>query len=143
MKKQLIAFLCLMLFSSHPGIIPLFAQEPESQAVTTTPAESEVQWLWGEVVSVDTLTGQMTVKYLDYETDTEKEISININDQTSFENAKSLAEIKAQDTVSVDYTTNPEGKNIAKNISVERNEDIQTPPGESTQEEPQTAPGLE
>jgi hypothetical protein len=135
MKKQLIIFLFVILFSTNLGIISLFAQESETQAIPALP-ESEVQWLWGEVVSVDTLTKQMIVKYLDYETDTEKEITININDKTNFENAKSLDEIKAQDTVSVDYITNPEGKDIAKNISVEKNEGVQILPEQNTQEEP-------
>lgn len=141
MKKQLFISLFVVLFLTGLGIISLFAQESETQAIPAAP-ESEVQWLWGEVVSVDTLTKQMIVKYLDYETDTEKEISININDKTNFENAKSLDEIKAQDTVSVDYITNPEGKNIAKNISVEKNEGIQIMPEES-KEEPKATPGLE
>ena len=159
MKKQLFISFFVVLFLTSAGIIFLFAQESETRGapgvsesantpLTTesqeTPAakESEVQWLWGEIVSVDTLTKQMIVKYLDYETDTEKEISININDKTNFENAKSLDEIKAHDTVSVDYITTSEGKNIAKNIGVEKNEGMQTLP-EENKEEPKATPGLE
>ena len=142
MKKQLFISLFVVLFLTGLAIISPFAQESETQVIPAAP-ESEVQWLWGEVVFVDTLTKQTIVKYLDYETDTEKEITININDKTNFENAKSLDEIKAEDTVSIDYITDPEGKNIAKNISVEKNEGVQTLPEQNTQEEPQTVPGLE
>lgn len=91
-------------------------------------SEPEVQWLWGEVVSVDNLKNELKVKYLDYETDTEKEILMSINEKTTFENAKSLSDIKPQDTVSIDYEVNSEGKNIVKNISVEKPEMTESSP---------------
>ena len=95
------------------------AEKPPAQEV---PSEPETQWIWGEVVSVDTASRKILVKYLDYETDAEKEINIDVDDKTTYENVKSVDEIKPQDTLSIDYIINPDGRNIAKDISVEKPE---------------------
>ncbi len=96
---------------------------------------TEVQWLWGEVVSVDNVKNQLVVKYLDYDADQEKEITITTDASTAFENARQLLDIKPQDTVSIDYTVNADLKNIAKNISVEKPEAEPTMPSEPVSEE--------
>ncbi len=111
-------------------------------------SEPETQWIWGEVVSIDAATKNISVKYLDYETDTEKEINIAVDSKTTYENVKSVDEMKPQDTLSVDYIINPDGRNIAKNISVEKPEGTQTLleepiKEELIKEEPKAAPGLE
>lgn len=161
MKKQITIALFITLLLTSFGFILLFAQDSQTQdtpmpsqspqdtpaatqqQAVTTVAEPEVEWLWGEVVSLDTNTKEMVVKYLDYETDTEKEINIGIDEKTTYENMKSPDEIKAQDTVSIDYIAAVDGKNIAKNISVEKNEGAeQAMPGEN-KEEPKATPGLE
>lgn len=102
----------------------IFSQESTEQggAVPETQSEPETQWVWGEVNTLDTQNKMIVVKYLDYETDQEKEISINTDDKTTYENIKSLDEIRPKDTVSVDYIVSPDGKNIARNISVEKPE---------------------
>jgi len=168
MKRETIIILFTVFFLTACGYVLLFAEESQAKNTSlgtesqSTPAttesqpapptltqpqemppvtEPEMQWLWGEVVSVDTGAKQMTVKYLDYETDTEKEISINVDDKTTYENAKSLTEIKAQDTLSLDYVV-IDGKNIAKNISIETNATTSAEPGE-TKEETKPTPGLE
>lgn len=94
-------------------------EEPQ----TVTPADSEMQWLWGEVSSVDPEKNEVAIKYLDYETDTEKEIKISADENTAYENVKSIKDIKADDIVSVDYIFSPDGRYIAKNISIEKTED--------------------
>ena len=114
----------------------------ENQATLSTPATEtqnapEPQWVWAEVLSLDPMNHQMTVKYLDYEADTEKEMMVNTDDNTTYENVKSLSEIKPQDTVSIDYITTAEGKNIAKNINVEKTEGIQPLPDETIKTAPQ------
>jgi hypothetical protein len=93
--------------------------------------EEKTEWVWGEVLSVDKDKNEIKVKYLDYETDEEKEITITCDAETKFENVSSISEIKVGDSVSIDYTVKEE-KNIAKNISVER--------AESPIEEQQTEP---
>ncbi len=91
-----------------------FSQEPQE--------EPQTQWLWGEAVSVDATNKTLSVKYLDYETDQEKDIAITTDDQTSYENVNSLSEIKIKDALSIDYIIGADGKNIAKLISVEKPE---------------------
>lgn len=122
----------------------VFSQETvEKPAAQEMLLEPETQWIWGDVVSVDTTAQKILVKYLDYETDTEKEINIDVDDKTNYENVKSVDEIKPQDILSIDYIINPDGRNIAKNISVERPEGAETLPQEGTPEEPKAVPGLE
>ncbi|MFA4888613.1 MAG: hypothetical protein WC628_03435 [Candidatus Omnitrophota bacterium] len=89
----------------------------EIQAANDQP---EVQWVWGEVSALDTQNKAITLKYLDYETDQEKEIAISIDDKTGFENIKAFEEIKPGDSLSVDYIAAADGKYIAKNISLEQ-----------------------
>lgn len=107
----------------------IYAQE---EPVETATLEPQMQWLWGEVTAVDIAKQQITVKYLDYETDTEKEMVVTADSQTKYENVNSIEEIKAQDALSVDYITS-DNNNIAKVISVEKTENIEglteeTPP---------------
>ena len=99
----------------------------ESQAIADSGVK-EMQWLWGEVVSIDQVKKQITVKYLDYETDNEKEIALFVDGKTAYENIKDLTELKAQDIVSVDYIVDAEGRNLVANVSVEKIEDGQNPP---------------
>ena len=120
-----------------------FAQEQATPPQTIVPTEPEVQWLWGEVISVDSQNQTILVKYFDYENGIEKEISINVDDKTTYENVKSIDEIKPNDAVSVDYIVSPEGKNIAKDISVEQPKETEgsqeTPP--TLEEKPEAMPG--
>jgi hypothetical protein len=116
------------------------SMQQEPATVTSVQNEPETQWVWGEVVNLDTENKVMVVKYLDYETDQEKEISIGVDDKTTYENVKSLDEVKPQDAVSIDYTLSPDGKNIAKNISLEKPETQPVPaPGNTGIANPEAA----
>lgn len=114
-KKALVLGITAFLIFISANLI--FSQEAQNNPDT--------QWVWGEVSSMDTQNKAILVKYLDYETDQEKEIIINTDDKTTYENIKSIDEIKQKDTVSIDYIVSPDGKNIAKNISVEKPENTQ------------------
>lgn len=128
MMKRIVwwgVFAAITLLISGPiGITLAQNKAIQDQSVA---GEPEMQWLWGEVISADTQKNELKVKYLDYEADLEKEILMIADEKTVFENAKSLGEIKPQDTVSVDYIVGSEGKNIAKNISVEKPEMQESP----------------
>ena len=119
-------------------------QEPPAAPITTEVREgSGTQWVWGEVVSLDTENKTILVKYLDYETDQEKEISKGVSDKTTYENIKSLDEIKPQDSVSIDYSVSPENMNIATNISLEKAESQPLPPeSKTTSPDSDAAPGI-
>jgi len=100
---------------------------PVEAATPAAPAEEakigpEIQWVWGEVVSTNPINNELLVKYVDYDTDSEKEITIGIDDKTTYENAKSIDEIKVRDSVSIDYAISADGKNLALNISLEKPE---------------------
>ena len=101
----------------------------QDQAVST--GEPDILWLWGEVSLVDADKGTITVKYLDYETDTEKEAVIYADEKTTYENVSAIAEIKPKDIVSIDYIAGAQGSNVARNISVEKPDEVQ-PSGEGT-----------
>lgn len=113
---------------------------PEKGGATPELAmEPETQWVWGEVVSVDTQEKKVTVKYLDYETDQEKQLAVTIDDKTAYENIKSLDELKPLDTVSIDYVTSTDGKNLAKNISIEKPENVKEMREDTAEAPPRTS----
>ena len=103
-----------------------FAQDaatPDAVVPAVSPVDSELQWLWGEAVTVDLEKKEILVRYQDYDTDEEKEMTITVDDKTGFENVGSLAQVQPQDTLSIDYKVTADGKNTAKNISVEKAQD--------------------
>jgi hypothetical protein len=122
MNRRIVYILAIagLIISLNAGLI--FSQPEE---VSTEPPSSvlEVMWLWGEVSSVDAANKTLTVRYIDYDTDIEKQMTITADKLTTFENIGSFEEIKIMDTVSIDYATSVDGKNIAKNISVEKIEE--------------------
>jgi len=110
--------------ASAEAAAPAEAAEPDTQENNPVlNPTSEMQWLWGEVRSVDTQKNEITIKYLDYETDTEKEIKMSVDETAAYENVKSINDVKVDDIISVDYVFSPDGRYIAKNISIEKPED--------------------
>lgn len=149
MKKGLILLISVVSIIFLSGNL-MYAQEKTTtpgESTAGAPAEPETLWLWGEVVSVDAANSQIAVKYFDYETDAEKETSIGADTKTTYENVKSIDEIKPADTVSIDYILSASGENVAKNISVEKPESTPeaTPEGEASPEnlQPEPAPPQE
>jgi hypothetical protein len=127
------------LISLHEGVSS--AQEKTApQEVATEKLQnpaveaSDTLWLWGEVINLSIESNQITVRYLDYDTDNEKEITLTTNEKTSYDNVPSLSNIKPQDTVSVDYYLGPGDKYFAKNISVEKPDELANPPQEETEQ---------
>ena len=122
----LTVFISLILINA--GLV--FSQEQAAPQPNSTPemqAESETQWLWGEVISIDPIKNELLVKYLDYENDQEKEVTVATDEKTTFENANGLSDIKPQDTISVDYVLSGDGKYLAKNISLEKPQNTEKP----------------
>jgi len=127
---------------------PAFGEEetglsPASTTVVQENIDLNTQWVWGEVTAVDVPTKSITLKYLDYETDQEKDMSLVVDASTAYDNIKSLDEIKPKDNLSVDYIVQ-DGKNIAKNISLEKLENTeaasQTEVAAGQEKMPETAP---
>lgn len=117
-NKSSVALLTGIFFLSF---LPLaFSQQeaPQPQAVEPPAPEEEVSWLWGEVKAVDPSASSLTVMYMDYQTDEEKDMVLTIDARTQFEAINGLSGIKVGDTASIDYVVEG-GKNVARNISVE------------------------
>lgn len=106
----------IFFFSLMPSV---FSQQQAAQPQQAAlPPQEEVSWLWGEVKVVDPVSSSLTVLYMDYQTDEEKELLLIIDANTQFEAVQGLNAVKIGDTASIDYVTE-NGKNIAKNISIE------------------------
>lgn len=122
LERKIILILAFSLFLSN-GSWGLAEEVVQSEQGVAS-SETETQWVWGEIISVDTQNRAILLKFLDYDTDTEKEISINVDDKTTYENVTSIDQIKPRDAVSVDYIVAADGKNVAENISVEKPEEL-------------------
>ena len=80
----------------------------------------ELQWLWGEVVSVDVGKKEIVIKYPDYDTQQDKQMTVVATDNTVYENVASLVDLKPTDMVSIDYRIDQAGKNIVERLSIEK-----------------------
>ncbi len=142
----LIMVIAVIAFAEEPAVAstsPIVATANQQEASKS----ADTQWAWGEVTNLDVQAKTFTLKYLDYETDQEKELILAIDDKTTFENIKSLDEIKIKDTLSIDYVAGADNKNIAKNISLEKPDIVSIVPAQATEAvkpaETQPAPVVE
>ena len=100
-----------------------------------SPDDLEMQWVWGEVTSLNPADNKMSLKYFDYETDKDKEIEVVADADTLFENAASLDGIRTGDNVSVDYVIKNESAgavNLARTITLEPEEEMVPEEGNPT-----------
>ena len=107
--------------SATPAATPA---SPATPAVKEeTPKVSELS-IYGEVQSVNAQANSMMVQYYDYDNDEERSIEITLDSSSKLDNAKAIGDIKKGDWVDVTYTANA-GKNMAKAVSVEKEEPAQ------------------
>lgn len=114
------AFLITGLF-----VLPAFSQ---SDTTTTTAVSEDAPQtkelaIYGEVQDVNAASGSISVQYYDYDTDEEKSATILTDKDTKMENAAALNDIKQGDWVDVTYAVS-DGKNVAKFIMVEKEEEL-------------------
>jgi len=132
MKIKIIVILSLLILTSSglalsedqaadPNALPVSTPGVTEAAPQENNDSANTQWVWGEVTSIDAQSKSLNLKYLDYESDQEKEMAITTDDSTSYDNAKALDEIQPKDNISVDYIVK-DGKNIAKAIGLEKAE---------------------
>jgi hypothetical protein len=128
MKIKISVILALLVLVSVGLVLSEDSALPQATSVPVPQENSEAntQWVWGEVVNVDSPGKALTLKYLDYETDQEKELSLSVDDATIYQNFKSLDEIQPKNNLSVDYILK-DGKNIAKSINLETSESAPSP----------------
>ncbi|MFA6079590.1 MAG: hypothetical protein WC779_07605 [Candidatus Omnitrophota bacterium] len=102
-----------------PVVTPQAPAAPEDESAAKT---NEIS-IYGEVQGVDVSANSMNVQYYDYDTDEEKTITLFCGNNTKFENAVLLNDVKKGDWVDAAYEPQ-DGKNIAKLVSVEKEEEI-------------------
>lgn len=100
-----------------------FAQEKPEIIVedipSISPGEEDISWVWGEIKAIDPALYTITIVYMDYQTDEEKDLALSISSDTKFEGVKDFSALAIGDTAGIDYVA-AEGKNIIKSISVEK-----------------------
>jgi hypothetical protein len=135
-KKSLILSIAFyFIFTGYSFALNGNQEQPAETVTGPVDQSADTQWVWGEVIAVDAAKNEFMVKYLDYETDQEKELTLSVDGKTAFENVRSLAEMKAQSQAGIDYIVSSEGKNIARNVSVENMESLESE-GQPLQEAP-------
>ncbi len=107
-------FLSSIIACAQEGNIILGPEDPREQD------EPEVQWLWGEVLNVDPTYKQIRVRFLDFLNDTERELLLTVDDDTTYENISALEDIKLRDNLSIDYIATSDGLYMAKYIGLEQ-----------------------
>ena len=103
------------------------AVAPKEIPAANAPAPENISWVWGEIKSVDSASMAFNIIYMDYQTDEEKELSLNTDQETKFEGVGDFGGLKPGDTASIDYIMK-DGKNIARNISIEKIEEMPEAP---------------
>ena len=102
-----------------------------ASAASNKSAQPEEISIYGEIKAVNQAASSVTVQYYDYDSDQEKSIEITADTNTKIENAATINNIKQGNWADVIYTV-ANGKNIAKSIIVEKEEDTsaETPKAE-------------
>lgn len=124
--RRAAGFIFIFVFFLIPGSLTLTLAVEEGSgyeyggAIPEEQRSPQMQWVWGRALSVDPEAGIFTISYLDYVTDQSKELVIAVNNETVYEHIESISEIKASDTLSVDFVIDAEGRNIASNVSVDK-----------------------
>lgn len=121
------------VFAQEPPAAPVDTVITAPETQTAVKATSDAQWAWGEVINLDPAAKTITLKYLDYETDQEKDLVLTVDENTAYENIKSFEEIKVKDTLSIDYALASDGKNIAKNINFEKPDLLPAAPAQTVE----------
>ena len=143
MKRYVLAILFVGLFVvqgySQDNQSPSGQDAPQAatEAPALAPATSEKSTppeeisIYGEIKAVNSTSNSITVQYYDYDSDQEKSIEITADTNTKIENAATITNIKQGNWADVIYAI-VNGKNIAKSIIVEKEEDTpaETPKAE-------------
>jgi len=114
--------------------IPAFSQENKETAPAPTPTppateavlQPEEISIYGEVKSIDGAANSVKLQYYDYDNDEEKAADIVLDKDTKMENAAVIQDIKQGDWVDAVYVIK-DGKNIAKSVIVEKEEEAPAP----------------
>jgi len=118
MKK--VIMLAMILGFAVLGIA--YAQEAAAPvAAPIAPATApDAQEAYGEVASINASAASITITEYDYEKDEDVNKTYTVDKTATFENVKSLGEIKVGDWVALTLKPQKDGANIATSVYVER-----------------------
>jgi len=122
-KKEGIKNMRKILFiAAILGMVMLFAGTSLRAAdeAVEAPMAIDAQEAYGEVVSVDVNAGTLIITEYDYEKDEDINNTYAIDKAATYENVKSLAEVKAGDWVALTLKPGAGSMNIAISVYVER-----------------------
>ena len=143
MKRYVLAIVFVGLF-----VVQGYSQDNQSPSGQDTPqvateapalapaaseksAQPEEISIYGEIKAVNQAASSIMVQYYDYDSDQEKSIEITADTNTKIENVATINNIKQDNWADIIYAI-INGKNIAKSIVVEKEEDTpaETPKAE-------------
>jgi hypothetical protein len=101
----------------------LFSCATLVQAEDMPGEEAQSFYSYGEVLSVS--ADQILIKEFDYVTGDEKEAVYHIDKETSFDSVESAQQIAPGELVDIEFIVSEDGRNIARDIFVDRIEDFE------------------
>lgn len=116
-------FLIIILSVLFIGANTAFSQDSVPAEQSGEVVTQNSQWAMGEIINVDSAANKFDLKEYDFDSETEKTITVTVTGQTNYVNALALTDLKSGDVVSVDYRVGPQGDNIADNVSLEKEQD--------------------
>lgn len=119
----------IVLVATVLAVAPASSQPAASDK--TADMQSKDVAIYGEVQSVNAAAASMSVQYYDYDSDSEKTIEIAVDKDTKIENAATIGDVNKGDWVDVAYVP-AEGRNLAKTISVEKEDVIEPAEGQAS-----------
>ena len=96
-----------------------------AQTESVKAANPEEVSIYGEIKSANIAANSITVQYYDYDSDNEKSVEIIADNNTKIEGVTTINDIKQGNWADINYAV-VNGKNIAKLISVEKEDDTTT-----------------
>jgi hypothetical protein len=94
-----------------------------SLAGTPRAEEDELYWGFGNVVSLDTSSKEISISEYDYESDAEETVTYAITDDTEYGNDMGPGDIKAGNEVSIEYEVDAKGRKVATYIDISDEEE--------------------
>ena len=129
-KKEII--LVIVVSFIILGTVLVFGQDSlgdkpyENIVIMPERVEPKLGWIWGEVIAIDEEKRVFLISYFDYDTEKERELKFYVNRETSYDGLRSLGDLMAEDTVSIDYIVKS-GKNLIRNLVLEKIEEVPLP----------------
>jgi hypothetical protein len=96
-----------------------------AQTASVEAANPQEISIYGEVRSVNAAVSSIVVQYYDYDSDNEKSIEITAANNTKIEGVSTINDIRQGAWADINYTV-VNGKNMAKSIAVEKEENAAT-----------------